>query len=62
MTSSPGELLCSMMRNGNDIEEEHQTMRLCRLGDRGSPFTSMVRWFAEGYLGDPWHAFDRLPP
>jgi hypothetical protein len=51
-----------MMRNGNDIEEEHQTMRLCRLGDRGSPFTSMVRWFAEGYLGDPWHAFDRLPP
>lgn len=55
------DLLTKAMRKGNDIEEEYQTVRLGRLGDRGAPFTSMVRWLAEDYLGDRWTSFERLP-
>jgi hypothetical protein len=51
-------LITAASRKGNAREAEQQFARLGRLGDRGAAFTSMVRWFAEKHLGDPWDEFD----
>ncbi len=56
------ELLNGAFRKGNDLDAEQQLVRLGRLGDRGAEFTSMVRWFAEKHLADPWEDFPLLPP